>query len=328
MKALDRNWVKFLKEQYPIGSRIRLREMGSDPRPVSPGAMGTLECIDDIGTFHVKWDDGRMLGVVPGEDSFSVLPPEAQTLKFFFPLTADLYEKDEWGDTEPESSLLGGRELLQYEGMILKALRDNAMPEESESGLMHWYGEDDAVNEKVKSVVFTVEERNRRLWGVAECKVVGELTASEKSTLIDFISGQASDGWGEGFEQREIKADGGELYVHLWNSDDWSIMTEQDRFDPEFTRRLPDLCWAVTEAEGKLICIEKGKSGYTRSKWETGDPVSNRRIADYCNQKLGVTPQQVAAMFHGSMFGWNTPGADPKVYEQHTKPEMGGMKFE
>lgn len=328
MKALDRNWVKFLKEQYPVGSRIRLREMGSDPHPVSPGTMGTLECIDDIGTFHVKWDDGRMLGVVPGEDSFSVLPPEAQTLKFFFPLTADLYEKDEWGDTEPESALLGGRELLQYEGLILKALRANAMPEESESGLMHCYGEDDAVNEKVKSVVFTVEERNRRLWGVAECKVVGELTASEKSTLIEFISGQASDGWGEGFEQREINVEGCELYVHLWNSDDWSIMTEQDRFDPEFTRRLPDLCWAVTEADGKLICIEKGKPGYTPSEWETGDPVRNRRIADYSNQKLGVTPQQASAMLHGSMFGWNTPGADPKVYGQQKKPEMGGMKFE
>ena len=326
MKELSRGWVKFLQEQYPVGSRIRLREMGSDPQPVMPGTMGTLESIDDIGTFHVKWDDGRMLGVIPGEDSFTVLPPEAQTVKFFFPLTADLYERDEWGDLTDEPTPLDGFSLREYEGIILKALRNNAAPEETESGLMHWYDKEDAVCEKVKRMEFTVEERDRRLWGVAECKVVGELTANEKVNLIDFISGQASDGWGEGFEQREIRTGEGELYIHLWNDDNWSIMVEQDRFDPEFSKRLPDLCWSVTETESKLIYIERGKSGYTLSEWDTGNPARNRRIANYKNQELGVTPQQEAAMVHGSMFGWNTPGADRMSYEKHAKPEIGGME--
>ncbi len=326
MKELSRGWVKFLQEQYPVGSRIRLREMGNDPQPVMPGTMGTLESIDDIGTFHVKWDDGRMLGVIPGEDSFTVLPPEAQTVKFFFPLTADLYERDEWGDLTNEPTPLDGFSLREYEGIILKALQNNAAPEETESGIMHWYDKEDAVCEKVKRMEFTVEERDRRLWGVAECKVVGELTANEKVNLIDFISGQASDGWGEGFEQREIRTGEGELYIHLWNDDNWSIMVEQDRFDPEFSKRLPDLCWSVTETESKLIYIERGKSGYTLSEWDTGNPARNRRIADYKNQELGVTPQQEAAMVHGSMFGWNTPGADPMAYEKHAKPEIGGME--
>ena len=321
---MDRKMVNFIKEQYPPGTRIRLNSMEDPYAPIAPGTEGVVDFVDDIGTIHMKWDNGRSLGIVPSEDSFSVLPPRLTTLKLYMPLTAELYERSEYGDWESESTELDGSELRSYRDQIMAELVKSRMPEETERGLMHWYGKADSVDTKVHSAVFTVEEHDRQLWGVAECRVAGELSAAELDTLKKYITGQAADGWGEHFEQCEIPVDGGsELYVHLWNSDDWSIQTEQECFTPKLAERLPELCFSVLPSTGELICIKRGESGYYPSDWSTDDPAQNRELADYNNDRLGVTQAQRLAMECGSMHGWDVPGAEPSYYEQ----QQGGMTF-
>lgn len=167
--------------------------------------------------------------------------------------------------------------------------------------------------------------RDQKLWGVAECQVTGELTPVELTELKEFVSGQASDGFGEGFEQREISVpDGHEIYAHLWQWVNWSIQTEQECFSPRLADGLPELCFSVLPSTGELSVSSGAKSGYYPSDWSTTDPVQNRDLADENNERLGVTKAQEEAMKVGSMVGWGVPGADPAAYEQDG-PRMGGL---
>ena len=50
--------------------------MGEDPRPISPGTKGTVLMVDDMGTVHCAFDNGRQLGLVPVVDRFHIERPE------------------------------------------------------------------------------------------------------------------------------------------------------------------------------------------------------------------------------------------------------------
>lgn len=64
------------KAAYPPGTRIMLLHMENDPRPIEDNTRGTVNAVDDLGTLHCSFDNGRMLGIVPGEDSFRKLTDE------------------------------------------------------------------------------------------------------------------------------------------------------------------------------------------------------------------------------------------------------------
>ena len=227
MQDVSKEWLEFLRGQFPAGSRIQTWEL-DDPRNTLEEA-GTLDHIDDEGRFHVRQSDGGECVLTLGEEMFSVHPPESTQLKLYMPLTASLYARNEWGDWDETGEEWDGRTLLDYEDRILGAMVRNRVPEEAERGLMLWCDKE-FLDVKVRSAVFTAEARGGRLWGVAECQVVGQLSPEELTGLKDYLTGQAADGVGEGLEQQAIRVDGGELYVHLWQSEGWSIQTEGERF--------------------------------------------------------------------------------------------------
>lgn len=329
MASISKEWLSFLREQYPEGRRIILREMKDPYDPVPPGTMGTLRDIDATGMFHVCWDNGRTLSLVVGVDRFTVLPPQPNILKLYMPLTGEIFGRNEWGELDYDGSLMDGRDLRPYYGQIIAEMEDYREPAEKERGLMYYYKKGDGVDCKVESANFTVEERNGLLWGVAECRVLDALTPEELKLLKEYLRGQASDGWGEGFEQHAIYVDDGELNVHLWNSTkEWKILTEEERFAPKLAEGLPEKCFATIKSTGELIMLKRGERGYYQSDWSTSDKEYNKTLANDLNEQLGVTFAQCEAMEIGSMFGWGVPGADPAFYAQEAVKEVMPMDMQ
>ena len=61
--------VKF-KAEYPKGTRIQVDFMKDDTFPVPNGSTATVLFVDDLGTLHCAFDNGRTYGVCPDVDIF------------------------------------------------------------------------------------------------------------------------------------------------------------------------------------------------------------------------------------------------------------------
>ena len=172
---------------------------------------------------------------VPFQPDITVEAIPMQELKFYCPLkiVRESEEPDyEWDEevTEEDFEEIPSAYADGCADEINEFIRNYAEPEEEYRGLMVYYDDDPAVKEKVFSAVPSVKEIDGELMVVFVCRVSGELTASELEDLRGYLTGQASDGWGEGLEQHGVKtADFGEIYVSFWSSgDDWCMKTEEE----------------------------------------------------------------------------------------------------
>ena len=146
-------------------------------------------------------------------------------MKFYSPLTADFFPnepdyEDEFYD-EYEGCPLDGHDLLQYADAVDEAVKKDIA--DFNGDLMQYYHEDDSVRSKVVSAVPSVEIHGNKLCGCLNVELRESLNEGEQAVLCDYISGQYSDGWGEGFEQRDIRVEDGTLAVHFWQDHDFEL---------------------------------------------------------------------------------------------------------
>lgn len=77
--------------------------------------------------------------------------------------------------------------------------------------------------------------------------------------------------------------------------------------------KLPDTCFIFepTAKPGAYVkAVRYGESGCFATDYNETDPSKAEALVAHLNQKLGVSKLQAECMLAGSMFGWNTPGAD------------------
>ena len=64
----QREVVERIKNEYTVGTRVELVSMEDPYTRIPPGTLGTVRCVDDIGTVFVDWDTGSGLGAAYGVD--------------------------------------------------------------------------------------------------------------------------------------------------------------------------------------------------------------------------------------------------------------------
>ena len=146
-------------------------------------------------------------------------------MKFYSPLTAEFFpDEPDWEDesyNEYEGYPMDGHDLLQYADAVDEAVKKDIA--DFNGDLMQYYHEDDSVRSKVVSAVPSVEICGNKLCGCMNVELREPLNEGEQAVLCDYISGQYSDGWGEGFEQRDIRVEDGTLAVHFWQDHDFEL---------------------------------------------------------------------------------------------------------
>ena len=146
-------------------------------------------------------------------------------MKFYSPLTAEFFPNEpDWENesyNEYEDCPLDGHDLLQYADAVDETVKKDIA--DFNGDLMQYYHEDDSVRSKVVSAVPSAKICGNKLCGCLTVELREPLNEGEQAALCDYISGQYSDGWGEGFEQRDIRVEDGKLYVHFWQDHDFEL---------------------------------------------------------------------------------------------------------
>lgn len=112
-------------------------------------------------------------------------------------------------------------------------------------------------------------------------------------------------------------------YLYIYDKRQQEVQMLQKLLENE--QALPEMCFSVLPSDGSLICVKHGETGYYKSDWDTSDPDKNRKLADFNNERLGVSKSQEDAMVIKSMTGWASQKASTQ--DMNGPQAMGGMSL-
>lgn len=197
---------------YAGVARDKRQATMADSGFIPEGFVGTQRAIHEYQEYQGEFADLLEKNGIPCE-----------TFCLYSSLAGMMYQDGE------EQETLYRSELADYEEQIQKAILKERHVEEEPRGLMHYFDGNRQVAAKVISAFPKVQNIRGELFGVLECSICQPLTQNEIYELKNFWDGQMSDGWGEGFEQRPIYTQEGELYVSFWTQErHWGVMTEEE----------------------------------------------------------------------------------------------------
>lgn len=129
------------------------------------------------------------------------------------------WEEEDYNDFEEGQVLFDGSDLTEYASAIQEKIAEYSRvghDDDRTDNLIDYFDGSAAIKEKVVSAVPSVKEADGVLYGCTTLELKEYLETEELSELCEYLTGQYSDGWGEGFEQQEIPVEGGKIYVHFW----------------------------------------------------------------------------------------------------------------
>ena len=149
------------------------------------------------------------------EDIYKLKKEEAKLVKtYFMPLTI----RTEYGENIPNI------DFSSYEEEIKKELEKEKT---SDLNDLTTYFNNQTAREKIIMSDWDVAIHNGVLFGCVKTYLKKDFTEEEEKQYVCFLEAQAADGFGEGFEQREISVPDTKIFVSFWNSRSWwKIETE------------------------------------------------------------------------------------------------------
>ncbi len=146
---------------------------------------------------------------------------------FYCPLQATIIDENgnEWN--------IAQEDLPVYENEIQLKIEDC---QEADIDMAAYVGKHANMRDKLLYAEWGVENRNDRLYGKISCYFSAPLSTEETERLKDAITGQNSDGFGEGFERCGIKTEDGEIHVSFWNHEEYFLKTKAKMNSVRFSR--------------------------------------------------------------------------------------------